>query len=61
MPSHIGQNGKQSVSKPFFQQGGVTSELEGKLTNIIENIRDKKSLGWSMVELQAMEQKINKK
>jgi len=60
MPSHLGQNGQLRNGKSFINQENATTIMEAQLKTIIENIRDKKSLGWSLSKLQDIEKQMKK-
>jgi len=60
MPSHLGQNGQLRNGKSFINQENATTIMEAQLKTIIENIRDKKSLGWSLSKLQDIEKQLKK-
>jgi hypothetical protein len=60
MPSHLGQNGQLRNGKSFLNQENAISIMEAQLKAIVENIRDKKSLGWTLSKLQDIEKQMKK-
>lgn len=60
MPSHIGPNGKPPQGKQFLPQNQAQTAMEKEIMEIVQNLADKKNLGYSLARLQILEKKLDK-
>ena len=60
MPSHIGQNGQLAGSKRFIQQQQSNTDVQKEVMEILQNMAEKKHLGWSLARLQMLEKQLIK-
>ena len=59
MPSHLGTSSQPKI-KYIIPPNQASSDAEKQVTEIIENVANKRSLAWSLARLQALEKQLAK-